>query len=124
MLQIRAINIGLTIDRSTFFQVGDPNILHLNDTMTRVVNRDEFNRYINYTNEGFASIKNLVYDIREPNGFINVLKFKSDVDNNPSRNEIHDLRKGNRPFNVNPIQNRGGLILKGRGSSMNMRLNR
>ena len=107
MIQIRAIRAGLTIDRTTFFATGNPNIIQLNENNNRIVNRDEFNRYINYTNEGFASITDLVYDIDESTKFVNVTQFKTDVDNNPSRNEMYDLRRGNRPFNINPLQSRG-----------------
>jgi hypothetical protein len=107
MIQIRAIRAGLTIDRTTFFATGNPNIIQLNENNNRIVNRDEFNRYINYTNEGFGSISDLVYDIDESTKFVNVTQFKTDVDNNPSRNEMYDLRRGNRPFNINPLQSRG-----------------
>ena len=114
MLQIRANNAGLTIDRNQFFKTGDSNIIQLNESINRVVNRNEFNRYINYTTEGFSSINNLVYDIDESNGFIHVTKFKTEVEDNPSQNELYDLRKGNRPFNItNPIQARGGRRNKG-----------
>ena len=117
MLQIRALKYGLTIDRSTFFKIGDPNILQLNENLNRIINRDEFNRYINYTSEGFSSINGLVYDIDESNRFIHVTKFRTEVENNPAGNQLYDLRKGNRPFNVNPVQGRGR-----RGSMMSLRL--
>ena len=117
MLQIRALKYGLTIDRSTFFKIGDQNILQLNENMNRIINRDEFNRYINYTSEGFSSINGLVYNIDDANRFINVTQFKTEADNNPSGNQLYDLRKGNRPFNVNPVQARGR-----RGSIMSLRL--
>jgi len=117
MLQIRALKYGLTIDRSTFFKIGDPNILQLNENLNRIINRDEFNRYVNYTSEGFSTINGLVYDVDDSNRFINVTQFKTEVDNNPAGNQLYDLRKGNRPFNVNPVQARGR-----RGSLMSLRL--
>jgi hypothetical protein len=89
----------------------------LNENLNRVINRDEFNRYISYTSEGFSSINGLVYDIDESNRFIHVTQFKTEVDNNPAGNQLYDLRKGNRPFNVNPVQARGR-----RGSMMSLRL--
>jgi len=117
MLQIRALKYGLTIDRSTFFKIGDQNILQLNENLNRIINRDEFNRYINYTSEGFSSIHQVVYNIDDSTRFINVTQFKTEVDNNPSGNQLYDLRKGNRPFNLNPVQARGR-----RGSMMSLRL--
>jgi hypothetical protein len=117
MLQFRALKNGLTIDRSNFFKIGDPHILQLNENTNRIVNRNEFNRYINNTSEGFSSINELVYDIDESTRFVNVTQFKTEVENNPDGNQLYDLRRGNRPFNVNPIQARGR-----RAGSMSMRL--
>ena len=109
MFQFRSIQAGLNIDRSQFFNVNDPNILRLNETFTRIVNPDEFNRYINTTSEGFSSISNLTYAFDENNNFINVTQFTSEVANNPAKNMLHDLRNGNRPFNINPVQNRNSF---------------
>jgi hypothetical protein len=41
VLQTRCEKIGLTIDRSQFFPIGSPNILHLFDGVTRVINRKD-----------------------------------------------------------------------------------
>ena len=41
VLQSRCENIGLQIDRSQFFPIGSPNILHLFDGVTRVINRKD-----------------------------------------------------------------------------------
>jgi fused signal recognition particle receptor len=104
MIQIRAVQAGLNIDRSQFYIIGDPNIIQLNENTTRIVNRNEFNRYINFTNEGFSSINNLKYNIDEANRFVNVTRFDTGIANNSSTNQVYDLKNGNRPFNVNPIQ--------------------
>ena len=117
MFQFRVLKNGLTISRTTFFKIGDPNILQLNENMNRIVNRNEFNRYINLTDEGFSSISGLEYDIDEENKFVHVRQFKTEVENNTSENQLYDLRSGNRPFNINPIQARGR-----RGSTMSLRL--
>jgi hypothetical protein len=117
LLQIRALKCGIEIDRTTFFPIGDPNILQLNENMNRIINRSEFDRYINFTSEGFSSIRDLDYIIDESNRFVNISKFKTEVDNNSAGNQSYDLRRGNIPFNINPIQSRGR-----RGSSMGLRL--
>jgi len=107
LFQFRAMQSGLTIDRSTFFLIGNQNILQLNENFNRIVNRNEFNRYIRSTNEGFQTISNLVYDIDEDNKYVHVKQFKTEVENNPAGNQLHDLRNGNRPFEINPIQKTG-----------------
>ena len=117
MLQIRAIQNNINIDRTQFYKVGDPNILRLNDSPLRIVNQNEFNRYINITKEGFASISNIDYTIDENNGFINVTKFDTGVVNDKSKNKIYDLRNGSKPFNIPSPQLSGGR----RGSFMGMR---
>jgi hypothetical protein len=119
MLQIRAIQAGLTIDRSQFYKIGDPNILQLNEAVTRIVNRNEFNRYINNTQEGFSTIKNIIYDIDEINKFVHVINFDTGVENDKSKNLIYDLRNGNRPFNINPLQS---TQPRRRGSLFGLRL--
>jgi len=104
MIQIRAVQAGLTIDRNQFYDIGDQNIIQLNENTLRIVNRSEFDRYINYTTEGINSINNLKYDIDETNRFVHVTNFDTGVNNNKSFNQVYDLRNGNKPFNVNPIQ--------------------
>jgi len=117
MLQIRAIQNNINIDRTQFYKVGDPNILHLNDSPLRIINQNEFNRYISITKEGFASITNLNYTIDENKGFINVTKFDTGVVNDKSKNKIYDLRNGSKPFNIPSTQLNGGR----RSSFMGMR---
>jgi len=119
MLQIRAIQTGLTIDRSQFYKIGDPNILQLNETITRIVNRNEFNRYISNTQEGFSTIKNIIYDIDEINKFVHITNFDTGVENDKSKNQLYDLRNGNRPFNMNPLQS---TQTRRRGSLMGLRI--
>jgi len=117
LLQYRAIQSGLTIDRSQFFKTGDTNILQLNETTMRVINRNEFNRYITLTTEGYSTIKNLRYDIDENNRFIHVTKFDTGFDNIKAANQMYDLRNGNTPFTVNtPMTIQG----RRRGSAMGM----
>ena len=41
VLQTRCNNIGLNIDRSQFFPIGNPNIIHLFDGVSRIINRKD-----------------------------------------------------------------------------------
>jgi hypothetical protein len=99
MLQHRVLNHpNLTIDRSEFYPLLDKNVLQLKDGLERLVNRGEFDRYIAKTPEGIDSIRSLIYQINENSGYVNVIYFETGVQMDPSKNQIHDLRKGNRPF--------------------------
>ena len=114
-LQGRVLKANLSIDRSQFYEMHNNNIIHLNDTYQRVVNRQEFDRYLDEykytnTNDGIITIHNLVYEEDEPIQFVNVKQFKTAVDENPNLNQIYDLRNGSVPFkNVVPKRSRGGM---------------
>ena len=102
LLNKRVIKHNIAIDRSQFYHIMDKNIFQMKDGLTRVVNRREFNRYLNETNEGWHSIQDLEYSIDEETGFVNVTNFYTGVVSNPNENKIHDLRNGSKPF--------GGLL--------------
>jgi hypothetical protein len=101
--QKRVISRGLHIDRSQFYKILDKNILHFNDTLERIVNRKEFERYMNEykysnTNDGIITIWNLSYS--ENNNFVNVSNFRTSVEDHPDTNTIHNLQNGAVPFRI------------------------
>jgi len=99
MLQQRVLkNPNLSIDRTQFYPILDKNILQLNDGLARMVNRKEFDRYINNTIEGINSITDLNYEIDENSGFVHVNNFKTGHTIDNSQSTMHDLRKGNIPY--------------------------
>lgn len=67
IFQNRCINIGLHIDRSTFFPLGSPEILHLFDGVSRIVAPAEANKATQNTHtpirDGVQTIRNLRYSI-------------------------------------------------------------
>lgn len=91
---------NMKIDRSQFYPIHDKNILKLNDSMFREVNRAEFDRYINGTKEGVHSLRNLKYKFEDE--YIQVMDFHTDIEENPLHRSIWDLRKGNKPFDITP----------------------
>lgn len=103
LLNIRAKDAKLHIDRSQFYPIMDKNIMQLKDGLERVVNKKEFDRYVNRTNEGISSIHQLTYDIHEPDHFIDISYFLTEYAENKQYTKIHDLRKGSQPFSP-PIQ--------------------
>jgi hypothetical protein len=98
LLQIRAKNMGIVIDRSVFYKIHDPRIVHLTDTPIRMVNRTEFDRYLTYTKEGIDSIKDLKYEIKNDTGFIDVLSFNTTTEEMTEITKDYDLRNGPAPF--------------------------
>jgi hypothetical protein len=100
LLNKRALSSKIIIDRNNFYPIADKNIMHLSDGMIRSVNRTDFERYTHNTTEGFSSIHNLIYKIDESIGFINVYQFSTGSVENVSTRLNHDLRNGNKPFNV------------------------
>jgi hypothetical protein len=108
--QTRVIAAGLKIDRSQFYPILDKNILQFKDGITRVVNRGEFDRYIdevkyNNNTDGFTTIANVGYNFDEP--FLNVLTFQTPIQEKPELNKVHDMREGTAPFKQTPQQRRG-----------------
>jgi hypothetical protein len=116
-LQHRAIRKGIHIDRSRFFPIMDKNFIILHDGTTRVVNKNEFDRYVNSTPEGINSINRLSYTIDETdNTLININTFETGTTSKiESSNKIHNLKDGAKPF--------GNFVpRRGRGATMSMQL--
>ena len=98
-LQQRAIKKNIYIDRSVFFNMYDPEIIHLNETTVRTVNRGEFKKYLSKTNDGINTITNLKYEYDSNTNFVNVFDFKTPYSPNNTLNKEYDLKKGLSPFN-------------------------
>jgi hypothetical protein len=64
VLQQRCQNIGLQIDRSQFYEIGSPNILHLFDGIKRIINPKDPLRATNDNGvDGIKTIHKLQYSI-------------------------------------------------------------
>ena len=105
---------GLTIDRSEFYPILDKNILQLKDGITRIVNRGEFDRYVDevkYKNnvDGINTISNIVHTFDENTSFLNITEFKTPILENPELTKTHDLKNGNMPFLVKKPFKRGSM---------------
>jgi hypothetical protein len=100
MLNKRAIDAKYKIDRNNFFKIMDKNIIHLNNTVFREVNEEEYVRFMNNTNEGIHSITDLVYTIDESTGFINVTNFSTEHNPDITKYRLHDLRNGTIPYDT------------------------
>jgi hypothetical protein len=95
LLQTRVLKHHFMIDRSQFYPLMDPHIIHLNESIKRVVNREEFNRFVYNTNEGLQNISNLQYTMDHETDFVNVYYFETGITENSNSNIVHDITKSN-----------------------------
>jgi hypothetical protein len=109
VLQNRCEKIGLKIDRSQFYPIGSPDILHLFDGVSRIINREDSFRGKNDNGvDGIRTIRNLSYDINSDSKnpidninivlssqifIINIINFNTGI--NPDSNNYYkyDLRE-------------------------------
>ena len=115
--QRRVIKAGLNIDRTQFFPILDKNILQLKDGITRVVNRGEFDRYVNEIDnnnheDGIKTIFNISLNYNEFTKFLDVHSFETPNKENPQLNKVHDMRESMIPFKRTPNQKRGKATMK------------
>ena len=94
MIQQRAIENGIKIDRSNFYKIGARAILQFTDGITKIINKKEMAGFLNKDYpHGLNSIKNLNYEISEE--FINVKNFETETDANNQKYEKHDVSQAN-----------------------------
>jgi hypothetical protein len=97
-LQKRVIANGIHIDRSVFFKMGDNEIIQMVDEVFKKVNRNEFERYMDNTNDGIHTIQSLDYVIDDERMTINVNGFNTPYENVPSGNTLFDVTTSSVPF--------------------------
>ena len=115
--QRRVLQAGLTIDRSIFYPIMDKNILQLKDGITRIVNRGEFDKYVdevkfNNMQDGIRSLYSVSFQYNEDTSFLNVLTFQTPIPEKAELTKIHDMRDGAIPFKQTPQQRRGRALMK------------
>jgi len=110
ILQKRAIDCHLIIDRQNFYEIGSRKILHLFDGINRVINKNEIKRSqrddktdgIKTISNVFYSIdtesknpkdKNFIIEIDKPVFVINIYKFDTKYNFNTNDFTEYDLRK-------------------------------
>lgn len=98
LFQKRVIDSGINIDRSQFFIMGGNEIIQLADEVFKVINRDEFDRYMDNTNDGIHTIQSLEYSIDDKSSSILITRFNTPFPNNPTGNTIFNIKDGKTPF--------------------------
>ena len=111
VFQLRCQRIGLKIDRSDFYPLGSPEIIHLFDGVSRIINPKESKDVIHHdstlSKNGLRSIKHLLFSInkdsvnkednvhviKEDNTYIvNIKNFDTGIDPNTNTFHEYDLR--------------------------------
>ena len=94
MIQERALENRIKIDRSNFYKIGAKAILQFTDGIIKIINKKEMAGFLNKNyRHGLNSIKNLTYEFS--NEFINVKKFETETDANNQKYEQHDVSQAN-----------------------------
>ena len=103
LLNVRAKRNNILIDRSQFYPIMDKNILQLKDGITRIVNRNEFDKYMINSPDGITSITNVKYenDTKLPE-FYNVYDFSTGTTENIMYDQIYNTTQPTPPFSVKP----------------------
>jgi hypothetical protein len=114
LLNNRVFNAKLVIDRSQFYPIFDKNILQLKDGLERIVNRGEFDKYLDEVRfqqnmDGIYTLSNISYTFDDNTSFLNISSFQTPIPEKPELNKVHDIRNGNIPF-LRPQQRRRGSM--------------
>lgn len=94
ILNKRAMENNLFIDRSIFFKIGDHNILHMMDGVNKIINKKEIVGFLNNNyNFGLNSLSTINYNIE--NEYININYFESETKSDKQFYERHNLLEPN-----------------------------
>ena len=107
MLQKRAVSAGIEINRDVFYKINDiENIIHFEHGTERTMNKFDFAKYSQNTNEGLYTIYKLDYTLDEKTDFINVSDFQTGYEEVKNTKFVYDLKKGNQPLmNIRRVPN-------------------
>jgi len=114
LLQKRALNAGLFIDRSNFYPIMDKNIFQMKDGLERLINRAEFDKYLGLTKEGISDIQMLKLEYEDSSNFVNVRNFSTGTESLQAASVPYDITQGNKPFVAPPRRGRArmGMFLR------------
>jgi hypothetical protein len=93
VINLRASNLKLKIDRSNFYPIFDKNIIHIQDVNTRYANKSDLLRAIKDQPEGIDTIYNLNYCYNKETSLLDVITFENYYKENTNTRFIHSLDK-------------------------------
>lgn len=94
VIQERCLRVGLTIDRSQFYDISDKRILRAFDGFQRIISKRDVVVYKHEVPDNILSITNLKLDINKE--FINITHFTSGMESLNQEYATHDIRSGNK----------------------------
>ena len=94
VIQKRCLDAGLTIDRSNFYKMQDPQILRAFDGTTRVVSKRDGYIYLHEAPDSMLSLHNVSYTFQ--NEYINITNFTSGMDVKETEFYNYDIRRGSK----------------------------
>jgi len=98
-LQDRVMTNNINIDRSQFYKMFSKEIMQFTDDIYKIVNRNEFERFVEKSDDGIHTINSLDYTIDEENQSIYVKNFEIPYVNDKSKNSLFKLTDNtNVPF--------------------------
>lgn len=89
-LNKRANEVGLIIDRSNFYKIGDYRILQVTNDLSKLLSKNDIWIYKSNENDNLFDIKNLKYNIE--NEYINVTNFNTKFNFQPNTFYKEDSR--------------------------------
>lgn len=98
VFQERVLQKKMKINRDQYYPILHKNVLLLHDDVYRLVNRNEFERYSNNTNEGFKDIQNLSYEFNKKANLYDINSFNTPFAYVKEKDKQIDLRKGGIPY--------------------------
>jgi hypothetical protein len=97
--QNRVTTNNINIDRSQHYKILSKEIIQLTDEIYKIVNRIEFERFMENKDDGIHTIQSLDYTFDEENHTIFVKKFEIPYANDKSKNSLFKLTDNtNTPF--------------------------
>jgi len=97
--QDRVKNNNIIIDRNQYYKILSKEIIQFADDIYKIVNRNEFEKYVENRDDGIHTIYSLNYTIDEYNQTIFVKNFETPYPNDKSKNSLFKLTDNtNVPF--------------------------
>ena len=87
--------------------MGGREIIQLADEVFKVVNKGEFERSVENTNDGIHTIQSLEYVLDDESQSIRISGFNTPFPNNPAGNSTFNIKDGKRPFKYDKNNRRG-----------------
>ena len=90
----RCLKVGLTVDRSQFYQMLDPRIVRAFDGYDRIISKRDTVVYKHESPDNILALSNVKWKLQDE--FINIYNFQCNMDPKQQEYTTHDIRSGNK----------------------------